>query len=181
MDILEHAIYVATKCHHGQKRKSEDLDYIYHPMCVGVKLLENGLKKEIVAAAFLHDTVEDTMYTLEDIKNEFGEEVAGYVKEVTEKSKENSWEERKISSIEKTKTLSYGAKCIIASDKINNLLDVKKQIKLQGKEKAYSAFKRGEEKQKWYYTEMYNACIKGVEYNELFNEFKILLDEVFGE
>lgn len=179
MDILEHAIYVATKYHHGQKRKSEDLDYIYHPICVGVKLLENGFKKEIVAAAFLHDTVEDTMYTLEDIEKEFGKEVALYVKEVTEKSKENSWEERKISSIQKTKTLSYGAKCIIASDKINNLLDIKKQINLKGRKLAFSAFKRGEEKQKWYYTEMYKACISGVEYNKLFSEFKTLMDEIF--
>ena len=180
MDILEHAIYIATKCHHGQIRKSEGIDYIYHPMCVGVKLLENGLSKEVVAAAFLHDTVEDTYFTIEDVEKEFGKEVAGYVAEVTEKPQSvNTWEERKVASINKTKTASYGAKCIIASDKINNLLDIKKQIKLHGKEQAYSIFKRGEDRQRWYYTEMYKACVKGVENNNLFDEFKSLVDEIF--
>ena len=180
-DILEKAIYIATKYHHGQKRKSEDIDYIYHPVCVAVKLLENNMPKNVVCAAFLHDLVEDTEYTLEDVEKDFGKEVAMYVREVTEMPKDkNTWEERKKASIEKTKTLSKGAKCIIASDKINNLLDMKKQIQLYGKEVCYSKFKRGEEKQKWYYTNMYKACKYGMQDNELFSEFQNLINDVFN-
>jgi len=79
---VEKAIKIATKAHEGQKRKSGD-DYIVHPLAV-MKILEDWkMDEDTVIAGVLHDTVEDTNLTLDEIKNEFGESVAFLVDGVT--------------------------------------------------------------------------------------------------
>ena len=79
---IEKAVQMATKAHEGQFRKSGD-PYISHPLAV-MKIVEDwGMDEDTVAAAVLHDTVEDTDITLDDIKNEFGEQVAFLVDGVT--------------------------------------------------------------------------------------------------
>lgn len=86
---IEHAIKFATEAHNGQKRKSGD-PYIVHPLAV-MKILEDwGMDEDTVIAGVLHDTVEDTEVTLDDIKNEFGESVAFLVDGVTKLSKARS-------------------------------------------------------------------------------------------
>ncbi len=77
---------VAERCHRGQKRKSGD-PYITHPVAVATILAELGLSGTTLAAALLHDTVEDTSYTLADLKAEFGPEVAMLVDGVTKLDK----------------------------------------------------------------------------------------------
>ena len=80
MNIKEKAKIFAIKAHKGQIRKSEpDKPMIIHPISVGLLLEEYGYDDEVIAAGFLHDVVEDTKYTLEDIKKEFGDEVANLV------------------------------------------------------------------------------------------------------
>ena len=82
---LEKAITIATKAHEGQMRKSGD-PYISHPLAV-MKIVEDwGMDEDTIIAAVLHDTVEDTDVTLEDIKREFGEQVAFLVDGVTKLS-----------------------------------------------------------------------------------------------
>lgn len=79
---IEKAVQMATKAHEGQFRKSGD-PYISHPLAV-MKIVEDwGMDEDTVVAAVLHDTVEDTDITLDDIKNEFGEQVAFLVDGVT--------------------------------------------------------------------------------------------------
>ena len=72
---LEHAIDIATKAHHGQKRKSGE-PYIIHPIAVAATLIDWGMDIDSVLAGVLHDTVEDTDITLEDIEKYFGKDVA---------------------------------------------------------------------------------------------------------
>ena len=82
---IKKAIDLATKAHEGQLRKSGD-PYISHPLAV-MKIVEDwGMDEDTIIAAVLHDTVEDTDITLEDIKNEFGENVAFLVDGVTKLS-----------------------------------------------------------------------------------------------
>ncbi|QCB97501.1 bifunctional (p)ppGpp synthetase/guanosine-3',5'-bis(diphosphate) 3'-pyrophosphohydrolase [Arthrobacter sp. PAMC25564] len=85
-DLIQRAFVVAERCHRGQKRKSGD-PYITHPVAVATILAELGLSGTTLAAALLHDTVEDTSYTLEDLKAEFGPEVAMLVDGVTKLDK----------------------------------------------------------------------------------------------
>src|SRR5690625_1945516 len=80
--IIERAYGVAERAHTGQVRKSGD-PYITHPVAVATILAELGLTPPTLAAALLHDTVEDTNYSLEQLRTDFGEEIAVLVDGVT--------------------------------------------------------------------------------------------------
>ena len=82
---IERAIEVAKKAHEGQSRKTGE-PYIVHPLAVKKILEEWGMDEDTVIAGILHDTVEDTDLTLEDIKKDFGESVAFLVDGVTKLS-----------------------------------------------------------------------------------------------
>lgn len=82
---LDHAIDIATKAHEGQKRKSGE-PYITHPLTVASILIDWGMDIDSVLAGVLHDTVEDTSLTLDDIEKHFGKEVAFLVDGVTKVS-----------------------------------------------------------------------------------------------
>lgn len=82
MAIIERAYRIAEKAHQGQTRRSGE-PYITHPVAVAEILAELGLGPKTIAAALLHDTVEDTGYPLESLRQEFGEEVAMLVDGVT--------------------------------------------------------------------------------------------------
>jgi len=84
--LLQHGYDVADQCHRGQLRKSGD-PYITHPLAVATILAELGMDTTTLVAALLHDTVEDTGYTIEDVTREFGAEVAHLVDGVTKLDK----------------------------------------------------------------------------------------------
>ncbi|WP_051442074.1 RelA/SpoT family protein [Arthrobacter sp. H14] len=85
-DLIQRAFVVAERSHEGQKRKSGD-PYITHPVAVATILAELGMTGTTLAAALLHDTVEDTEYTLDQLRAEFGPEVAMLVDGVTKLDK----------------------------------------------------------------------------------------------
>ena len=80
--LIERAFETARNAHEGQLRKSGDA-YITHPVAVAQILIELGLDAETIAAALLHDTVEDTSYSLEKLRDDFGTRVADLVEGVT--------------------------------------------------------------------------------------------------
>lgn len=82
LSMIEKAYQVAAEAHKDQKRKSGE-PYIIHPLCVGIILADLEMDKETIAAGLLHDVVEDTVMTYDEIKEEFGEEVAQLVDGVT--------------------------------------------------------------------------------------------------
>jgi len=84
--LLERAYGTAEKAHRGQKRRSGD-PYITHPVAVATILAELGMTEPTIAAALLHDTVEDTDYSLDQLTREFGEEIAMLVDGVTKLDK----------------------------------------------------------------------------------------------
>lgn len=86
VSIVERAYAVAERAHEGQKRRSGD-DYITHPLAVTTILAELGMTPTTLAAALLHDTVEDTAYSLEALRRDFGEEIAMLVDGVTKLDK----------------------------------------------------------------------------------------------
>ena len=84
--LVERAYAVAERAHEGQKRRSGD-DYITHPLAVTTILAELGMTPTTLAAALLHDTVEDTAYSLEALRRDFGDEIAMLVDGVTKLDK----------------------------------------------------------------------------------------------
>ena len=80
MDKIETAIIFAAKAHHNQKRKGTDIPYITHPFAVGMLLQKEKCSEEVIAAGILHDTLEDTETTFEDLTEAFGVHVANLVR-----------------------------------------------------------------------------------------------------
>ena len=182
MNIKDKAKEFAINAHKGQIRKSDkEKPMIIHPINVADILSEYGFDDNVVAAGYLHDVIEDTKYTKEDLLKAFNEDILSLVLGDTEKDKSLSWEERKIETINIVKDLDLRHKSIVCADKISNLEDMRIIFEVNGK-KDFSAFKRGFDKQKWYYTEVYNSLI----YNEdkdyiMFNRLKLLIDDIFND
>jgi GTP diphosphokinase / guanosine-3',5'-bis(diphosphate) 3'-diphosphatase len=86
LGLVERAYTVAERAHEGQKRKSGE-PYITHPIAVAQILADLGIGSKTVAAALLHDTVEDTAYTLDQVRADFGDEIAMLVDGVTKLDK----------------------------------------------------------------------------------------------
>ena len=88
IDLIMRAYKMAEEHHKGQKRNSGE-DYIIHPLNVSLILADMNMDTATIVAGLLHDVVEDTDVTLEDVKNEFGEEIADLVDGVTKLKKLN--------------------------------------------------------------------------------------------
>jgi guanosine-3',5'-bis(diphosphate) 3'-pyrophosphohydrolase len=123
--ILKAMTFAATR-HRMQKRKdAEESPYINHPIALADVLWHQGEVRvpEVIAAALLHDTIEDTKTTRAELQREFGKEVAGIVAEVTD-DKRLPKEQRKRLQIEHAAQLSDGARLVKLADKICNLTDI---------------------------------------------------------
>lgn len=123
--VLRAADFAATM-HRGQERKDEARSpYINHPVRVAAMLAEVGAvdDAEVLAAALLHDTVEDTVATHEEIRDRFGETVHGLVREVSDDTSLKS-AQRKQAQIEGAAGLSPGAVLIKLADKTCNIEDI---------------------------------------------------------
>ena len=123
--VLDAAAFAADK-HRRQRRKdAEATPYINHPLTLATVLAREGgvADAEVIAAALLHDTVEDTETTLAELEARFGGGVAGMVAEVTD-DKSLPKAERKRLQIARAAHKSPGAKLVKLADKIANLRDI---------------------------------------------------------
>lgn len=128
--IIEKAINFAVKAHQGQKRKGSGLPYIVHPLAVAnyvrfyiVEPIGKLSVEELIVCGYLHDTIEDTNVTYEDINKEFGEKVANVVKELTNDDNQIAkiGKERYITT--KLLTMSVDALAVKLCDRLDNLFD----------------------------------------------------------
>ena len=101
-ELIGRAFDIADEMHRNQLRKSGE-EYLIHPVAVAEILAQLGMDQETIAAGLLHDVIEDTPYTMEDMKKEFGEEVTELVDGVTKLSalKFESKEERQAENLRK--------------------------------------------------------------------------------
>lgn len=180
MNLEEKAKLFAIKAHEGQVRKSEpEKPMVFHPIAVGRLLKEYHADEAMVAAGYLHDVVEDTDYTIEDIRKEFGDDVADLVETASEPDKSLSWEERKQHTIDDIKNKPLRNKLIVCADKVNNLEDLKNMFDRNG-DTDFSSFKKGYVDQNWYYDNVYQSLIFGENENHpLFIRYRNALDALF--
>lgn len=150
MDLIDKALQVASVAHEGQYRKNTNIPYIAHPVAVGMILQKAGYRDELVAAGILHDTVEDTNITMEDIEREFGSEIARIVEGCSEPDKSLSWEERKEHTIEFLKTASEEIRVVACADKLHNVRSIREDVDQLG-EVVWGRFNRDKKHQDWYY------------------------------
>jgi (p)ppGpp synthase/HD superfamily hydrolase len=179
MDIIEKALQTASKSHEGQYRKNTDIPYITHPVAVGMMLIKAGYSDDIVAAGILHDTVEDTPLTLEDIEKEFGANIAKMVSGSSEPDKSLPWKDRKEHTIEYLKTASEEIRAVVCADKLHNILSIIRDHEMVGEE-VWKRFNAGKEQQKWYYINVVGSL--GTQSNfTLLEELRNEVDKLFGE
>lgn len=120
---IKKALQFAARKHDGQYRKEiQPLPYITHLISVALLVAEGGADDDTVTAALLHDTIEDTATTREEIAHEFNERVANLVETVTEpKDAELSWRMRKEHYLAKIEAGSDEALLVSLADKIDNI------------------------------------------------------------
>jgi len=156
--LQESAYRFAKECHKGQFRKGSPRPYINHCTEVARILNKFGYSEEIIVAGLLHDTVEDTEVTLEDLRREYGEEVSNLVKYVTEtRTPGVSWTKRKVMYIKNLTDAPEGSVVVSAADKLHNVTEML-QDWLKVGDAVFLRFSEGKEKQKWFHrslTEMY--------------------------
>ena len=161
MTKLEEAIVFAKNAHAGVKRKGSDTPYILHPIEAMMIVASMTDDEEVMAAAILHDTVEDTHVTLKEIKERFGQRIAELVALESENKREDqppeeTWMIRKQESIEHLRTASHEAKMICIGDKLSNLRQMARDYKLFEE----NIWKRFNQKDKmmhaWYYDSLFS-------------------------
>ncbi|HEY8488513.1 MAG TPA: HD domain-containing protein, partial [Thermaerobacter sp.] len=114
----------AVWAHGGQTRKGKDVPYITHPLAVALTLARAGCAEDVVIAGLLHDVVEDTSVTLEEVRDRFSPAVADIVAACTE-DKRLPWEERKARMLETLAGAPLPVKLVACADKLHNIRDLR--------------------------------------------------------
>lgn len=157
MELVTRAIIFAAQAHDGMRRKKADIPYILHPVeaaAIVGSLTEN---QEVIAAAALHDVIEDTPVTFEEVAAEFGPRVAALVWSESEDKRENlppeqTWRVRKEEAVEilrRTKDLEV--KMLYLGDKLSNMRSIYRQWQVEG-DAMWQGFHQTDPAQHgWYY------------------------------
>ena len=131
--LVRAALEKARSAHAGQVRNgSGGMPYVEHPMAVAARLDEHGYDEEVLAAALLHDVVEDSGTTLDEIREEFGEGVAGMVGALTDDEGLDSYRERKAEHRERVAAADGAALAIYGSDKLTNVMTLRAAHEAEG-------------------------------------------------
>lgn len=150
-ELITAALAFAARAHARQKRKGTDTPYIVHPVGVMLVLIEMGERDpELLSAALLHDTVEDTGATLEELRALFGARVAAIVEGCSEPDKSDTWEHRKQHTVDYLRTAPTEVQLVSAADKLHNLRSLVRDEAQYGPE-IWRRFKRGRAETGWYY------------------------------
>ncbi len=182
--LVDRAIGFAARAHEGQRRKTGNVPFIAHPVGVAMLLLEMGCADEVVAAGLLHDTVEDTKVSIDDIRQQFGDEVADIVAGCTEPPrKRGNWESRKLHTIHSLRNASLNVKLVAAADKYHNLVHTIYSEKNLG-QAMWKRFGRGKEQQAWYYRSVYDSLISNVDDLDkypIFGKLELEIEKLFAD
>lgn len=158
MDLFEKAFCFAVEKHSGQTRKMNNVPYILHPAEVAAIVGTMTDDREVLAAAVLHDTVEDTDTTLEEIRENFGKRVALLVMTETEEKRADlppaeTWQLRKEETLlilQNTK--DEGVKMMWLGDKLSNIRSFAREYAVRGDEVWSAMNQKDPKKQAWYYS-----------------------------
>jgi guanosine-3',5'-bis(diphosphate) 3'-pyrophosphohydrolase len=119
--LIEAALATATEAHAGQIRNGAGgIPYIEHPVAVAELLAEHGWAEEVLAAALLHDVIEDSELTLDDLGERFGEPVTGLVGALSDNETIPDWRERKTEHRGRVEGAGPEALAIYGADKLTN-------------------------------------------------------------
>lgn len=184
-EILDKAIVFAVKAHANTERRGKGFPYIVHPMEAVEIVATMTADQELLAAAALHDTVEDTDITLDEIRAEFGERVAKLVEEESDKfmdavSEAESWHARKQAAIDRLADASRDAKMVALGDKLSNARAIYRDYVQKGDElwKIFHVTDKAEHE--WHYRGLVCA-LSDLAGTFAYSEFSMLVGKIFGD
>lgn len=184
--LLDRAIIFATNAHAGVNRKGKDRPYIIHPLEVMTIVATIKDDQNVLAAAVLHDTMEDAGVTKAEIQSIFGERVADLVASESENKREDqaaesTWRIRKGETLQHLRTVNdRDVKLICLGDKLANIREISRDYAALG-DKLWERFNQKDKKEHcWYYSSVYE--ILRDEFGDIpaIREYRDLLEEVFG-
>ena len=179
--LFDKAVKLAVEAHSGTERRCKGFPYIIHPMEAVAIVATMTNDQEMLAAAILHDVVEDTDVTLEQIRELFGDRVAELVRHETAPLDENlTWRERKTLQAEQLAAAPHDSKIVALGDKLSNMSGIVLDYRQVGDE-VWSRFHapNGKPDVEWYYRSLADALSELSE-TVAYHEFVKLLEEIFG-
>lgn len=186
MDKVTIAIEFAAKAHDGMERKKDKTPYILHPLEAAVIVGSMTEDKDIISAAVLHDVVEDTPITIEEIEENFGTRVRTLVESETEDKRaelppEDTWRIRKEESLnDLEKCADTAVKMLWLGDKLSNMRSFYRIWKNEGDSMWQSFNQKDPAQQKWYYSRIAELTSELREYSAWL-EYNELVKLVFGK
>ena len=155
-ELLDRAIVFAVHAHAGTERRGKGFPYIVHPMEAVEIVATMTRDQELLAAAVLHDTVEDTNVTIEQIRAEFGDRVASFVAAESDEPHQSrdsieNWRARKQAAIDRLAHASRETKIVALGDKLSNMRAIARDYAEQG-DKLWNIFHAKDPKDhEWHY------------------------------
>ena len=182
-DLLDRAIIFAVNAHHNTERRGKGFPYIVHPMEAVEIVATITPDQELLAAAALHDTIEDTDVTVEDIRREFGDRVAELVHAESDQftagvSEEDSWHDRKQAAIDRLAAASHDAKIVAMGDKLSNMRAIYRDYMTRGDELWKIFHVKDKASHEWHYRGL-AASLSELSDTFAYKEFAQLIDWVF--
>lgn len=189
-ELIPRAFSFAFRAHQDSVRKGSKIPYITHPLDVASILLRYNVSENLIAAALLHDVVEDEGVSYEELEASFGEKIKNLVKAVSEPldlihsdpDKTKSWRKRKEHTLNSLKNANYETKILSCADKLANIIDMIHDFEEQG-DVIWDRFNAPKSDQKWYYTslvEVFEETSPNIAKLKLFQQFKKFVQTLFS-
>lgn len=182
-ELLDRAIVFAVKAHANTERRGKGYPYIIHPLEAVEIVATMTPDQELLAAAVLHDTVEDTEVTVEQLRAEFGERVASLVADESDvmpegMTEEDSWHQRKQAAIDRLSKASHDAKMVALGDKLSNMRAIARDYDEIG-DALWNRFHTNDpQEHEWHYRGLADA-LRELEDTVAYKEFESLINKVF--
>ena len=182
--MINRAICFAVKAHEGTVRKGTNIPYIIHPLEAMAIVATITPDRELMVAAVLHDVLEDTKVTIEDLRREFGDRVAYLVdaetiRDVDGVSHIDSWQLRKQTAINHLAMASRGVQIVALGDKLSNMRALANGYRQFG-ERLWERFNVKERSlHAWYYRGLVKS-LASLNDTMAYQEFAGLVEQVFA-
>jgi len=188
-ELLDRAIIFAVQAHHNSERRGKGFPYIVHPLEAVEIVATITPDQELLAAAALHDTVEDTEVTVEQLREAFGDRIANLVHAESDQidgelfngeNEEQTWHARKQAAIDRLAKASHDAKIVAMGDKLSNMRAIWRDYQVKGDELWKIFHCSDKAAHEWHYRGLAES-LKELEDTFAYQEFVRLINEVFSE
>ena len=186
MEIVSEAIKFAVSAHDGMRRKKSDVPYILHPLEAAVIVGSMTEDQNVIAAAVLHDVVEDTGVTLEEVEEKFGKRIKELVASETENKRENlpasdTWRIRKEESLaELESTDDINVLMLWIGDKLSNIRAIYREWQKEGDALWQNFNQKDPAEHAWYYKTIAKLTER-LSDTTAWIEYKTITEIVFGK